>query len=525
MSQSLNSRPPTNETNRVLASERERLISNGSKKGSNYSIKNVSDSSKIEKDDKMGTLVIAFVAILFFHLGNRIFGKLETYPMYNYPMFLNMMSSLLYIPICFAYILPVQHFTKLITKAQTDIPKYKFAVMGGLDSLAGIMQVFAVNYISNAPMIVLVSQSAIPISMMVSKVFLKAKYTAAQYSGAAVVLLGIVVVLIPNLTSSNSTTTTTTTNSDSLTQIFWVTVLVLSCIPMCMSSVYKEKALGEIDIDVVYLNGWVCIFQFIIAIPLCFPSAAIINLPYDQIIPNIYGGMLCWAGINSIEEFDGVHQPDNCEMGPIFVSLFFFFNVIYNLLIIVILKHGSANILWMSSTVIVPLSNLAFSLNFMPGHRPLTSWDLIGLGVIMFGLVLYRFTSQIKSLIHHLCDKITSEELAAEKEARHISSQAEKKQTRYVGLNQIESLQTFIDTRVQQEQKISLFRSPQQIRGSLLLRLGIPPSPHITVGPQGKYGSIKLSPAPPARSRHAQPLPVSTPPLTVKKRLSETELA
>ena len=37
---------------------------------------------------------------------------------------------------------------------------------------------------------------------------------------------------------------------------------VLSCIPMCLSSVYKEKALGDDDMDVVYLNGWVAVFQF-----------------------------------------------------------------------------------------------------------------------------------------------------------------------------------------------------------------------------------------------------------------------
>ena len=60
--------------------------------------------------------------------------------------------------------------------------------MGFYDSVAGIMQTFATNYISNSGIIVLVSQSAIPISMVISKYFLKAEYTNAQYGGAAVVL-------------------------------------------------------------------------------------------------------------------------------------------------------------------------------------------------------------------------------------------------------------------------------------------------------------------------------------------------
>lgn len=67
-----------------------------------------------------------------------------------------------------------------ITPAQRAIPKFKFAVMGLLDSIAGIMGVFAVNYINNAAMIVLLQQAAIPISMSISKFFLGAKYTVNQ---------------------------------------------------------------------------------------------------------------------------------------------------------------------------------------------------------------------------------------------------------------------------------------------------------------------------------------------------------
>ena len=67
------------------------------------------------------------------------------------------------------------------------------------------------------------------------------------------------------------------------------------------------------------------------------------------------------------------------------------------------------------------------------------------------------------------------------KRAREAGIKAEGKQTRYVGINQIESLQSLIDTRVWKEQKKALYRSPDQIRGTLLLKLGIPPSPHISL--------------------------------------------
>ena len=74
----------------------------------------------------------------------------------------------------------------------------------------------------------------------------------------------------------------------------------------------------------------------------------------------------------------------------VFVNLYLVFNIAYNILIIFILKYGSANILWLAMTVMVPLGNLAFALPFMPQHTSITVFDLTGLIVIMTGLLGYR---------------------------------------------------------------------------------------------------------------------------------------
>ena len=162
---------------------------------------NDDDDDSNEKEDKGSTLVIAFLLMLLFQLGNRIFGRLETFPMHNYPIFMNMLSTFIYVPICFLYITPMLLCTNAISQEQQEIPKYKFGVMGFYDSVAGIMQTFAVNFISNSSTIVLVQQSAIPISMLISKLALQAQYTYAQYLGAFVVLLGIGVVLVPTFSA------------------------------------------------------------------------------------------------------------------------------------------------------------------------------------------------------------------------------------------------------------------------------------------------------------------------------------
>jgi hypothetical protein len=58
-----------------------------------------------------------------------------------------------------------------------------------------------------------------------------------QYIGATIVAGGILIVLAPTLTGGGS--------------IIWCIMLILSTVPMALSSVYKEIALGETELDPV----------------------------------------------------------------------------------------------------------------------------------------------------------------------------------------------------------------------------------------------------------------------------------
>ena len=46
-------------------------------------------------------------------------------------------------------------------------------------------------------------------------------------------------------------------------------------------------------------------------------------------------------------------------------------------------RYGSANILWLAMTVMVPLANFSFALKFMPNRKGLTWEDGVGLAIIM----------------------------------------------------------------------------------------------------------------------------------------------
>ena len=52
------------------------------------------------------SLGLVFAGFVLTSLGNRLFQKLQTIPMYNYPITVNLSSTIMYVPVCFCYIIP-----------------------------------------------------------------------------------------------------------------------------------------------------------------------------------------------------------------------------------------------------------------------------------------------------------------------------------------------------------------------------------------------------------------------------------
>lgn len=109
------------------------------------------------KRDQDGTMLgLSFAAMVVIGLGNKVFNKLQTVPMHNYPFFLSLYSTFVYIPMSFAYIVPMIMYGTYITKEERQIPQRKFIVMGVLDAVSGLMQIFATNYLDGALVIMYV---------------------------------------------------------------------------------------------------------------------------------------------------------------------------------------------------------------------------------------------------------------------------------------------------------------------------------------------------------------------------------
>lgn len=290
-------------------------------------------------------LLLSFVLLLFSGTGTVVSMKLQAVPMYNYPNFLNLLCHFCYIPLCFLYIVPMIRYGSSITPEQIASSRKPFMIMGALDCLASTLQIFASIYVPGN-LLVLLPQAVIPCSMALSHLLLGERYHRRQYIGALVVLLGLLVVLEPVFTfehspdfyceaidtDSDCTLCRTENTQRSCMSHFqpsgdddlgehspvqnicqwlsyqqatkkeeeltlgWSLLLLASAIPMTLSAMYKQAALDVAEMDPVYLNGWIAIFQFLFALLVAVPAAWMTRVTPLEVPRNMWDGLLCFLG-------------------------------------------------------------------------------------------------------------------------------------------------------------------------------------------------------------------------------------
>jgi hypothetical protein len=353
---------------------------------------------KYYSNPKHSFVLILTLALILVGTANRVFFKKMLIPMVNYPYFISQLSTTVYIPIFWPVVWALMLFTSRVTPEMRKFPLWKFLVMGALDATAGVLMIFGGNQTSGAMQQLLI-QGAIPFTMffswlvsnpLVARILrekLNVRYRWGHYLGALVIISGIVVALLHAFLSSNGASDNT---------VFGIIVFFLSATPTAFSGVYKEIAFKGADLDIYYVNAWVCVFQFLVGL-LFLPITAIPGfggLTFPEIPDNLENGALClFTGHNSITTGKNV---DDCEWAWVMTLGYIIANIGYNIVILLMLKYGSAALLYVASAVILPLANIAFTLHFIMGDRAttLSPYDIAGLVVILIGLLIYRSTSE-----------------------------------------------------------------------------------------------------------------------------------
>eukprot|EP00696_Hemimastix_kukwesjijk_P006947 gnl/Hemi2/18808_TR6224_c0_g1_i1.p1 gnl/Hemi2/18808_TR6224_c0_g1~~gnl/Hemi2/18808_TR6224_c0_g1_i1.p1 ORF type:complete len:411 (+),score=103.46 gnl/Hemi2/18808_TR6224_c0_g1_i1:71-1234(+) len=305
----------------------------------------------------------------------RVLLMVMLHKMEHYTFFLSEFVSLIFIPVMFGAVWwKLSKANSAITPEMLSFSKKKFAVMGFLDMLAGLLVMIPGSHVDGS-VATLIFQGGVPLTMFLSIIFLRKKYTWMHKFGSFGIALGIFINMWPYLTAPEDSSTAKT--------IMNIVALLCSNIPTAFSTIYKEVAMKQ-EMDEYLLNGWVALFQFLFGLPLAPLAFWLQSDSSPSLLPqNIIDAFSCLGGTDP-ESLD-----NTCNHVGWIVLLYIIFNIIFNIVIILILKEGSATLLVNALTVTVPFSYLAFSLPFVM-DAALTWYSIPGLVLTVGGLVAYN---------------------------------------------------------------------------------------------------------------------------------------
>jgi len=285
-------------------------------------------------------------------------------------------------------------FTKLISKEQRDFPWYKFFIMGALDAINGYFVVIG-GIGTSGTMQQLLNQAIIPVTMVGSFIFLKERYSMVQIGGSLLIISGVTLSLLPSMTGADASSSTNVP--------FFNMFFLCQAIPFAASNVYKDIAFKAVDMDVWYLQFWDVFYQSVIGTFL-FPVNTILphpaNIAWSDIPSSMKNGAICLSGTNVVVSNCGTSSDpcDSCHNAWLILIIYMTINVVYNVFILLVIKHGSATILSIAQTIRLPLTSVAFSMQWIMGAQAekFSPYSLYGLFIILSGLSAFRAGSLMK---------------------------------------------------------------------------------------------------------------------------------
>lgn len=285
---------------------------------------------------KKSLLSFAIVGLLILAMGTeRLMFKAMVDRMASYRYFLCQLMTFMYIPPLFVIVgYKSTQDQEFIDEDVGEFSKLHFFAMGMLDLLHAMM-LFIAGGMTEPVQTLLFMQASIPVTCLLSVLVFRTRYSNMQIFGNVLMAAGLAIAFLPTLEDFDS---------DLLEdrEVAWNSLFyLLAAVPGALSTLYKERAIRSQPIDMVYLNAWVTVYQFIgglMLAPLIFDLEV---LHLDQKM----SGLECL--INGKSEV----ETDRCQYGIAILLLYLVANVLISVLIIRLIRLTSVGV--MNNTVLL----------------------------------------------------------------------------------------------------------------------------------------------------------------------------
>ena len=228
------------------------------------------------------------------------------------------------------------------------------------------------------PLIVLITQLALPVNMLLSYIFLSKHYSRYQILAAFFLIGGVVVSLIPQFRSI----------SHSSNEVSAIVLLLGSTLPIVVGTVYLEHQLKKKPtFHIVW--GWFVLnlFEFLGGLPLLWAQPIFQSNVTNVYSMALYGFECIFVGIN--------HFPnDHCQTAGKWWGIYMAFNLIFNMNMAYLVYHESSNHVWIASTASIPLAQILFGIPFLFGSAAAIAFHplvICALFIVMISLIAFHY--------------------------------------------------------------------------------------------------------------------------------------
>jgi len=268
------------------------------------------------------------------------------------------------------------------------------------DTFTGTLSVLPVLYLPTI-ILLIIGQTTLPLNMFLSLVILKVRFERIHYYATLLVILGVITA---SYTMDNSSSGATRIDGQLL--IIWILVLLIIKIIDAYLSIFRERRIKDLQLKSWHTMVWVSVMQtpmsllFIFIIFLPFPK------PFQQLTTGEFAAYMrnsfaCLSSrplerIPSISE--EVYQLTNtgCQYynNAVLFAFFLFFNILYNISALTLIRLRSSNFAISTATVKIGLTAFLLSQPAIAGgaYQLIGFMEVIGFMVIVVGLSVYNYS-------------------------------------------------------------------------------------------------------------------------------------
>ena len=317
--------------------------------------------------------------------------KKAGYSLKRFPYVILLVVAFSFIPILFTFVFYIDRAYGILKESKTYEIKKTFAVLGFLNAANGVLIIFSNPHVSGIVQSAL-AQAVIPMTLILSVLYLKASYNKFQYFGAFVVFVGIFIEFIPYLTAIENKLPHEKHNSKVTSIPFFVITFCLGQLPASFSGVYQENAFSKARVNVVYMMAYSSLAQFVCLI--LFAPVNFIPIFGGGTTPEEFIEMIKDAFLCITNNYDG--HPE-CQHAGLILLCCIVSMLLTQIFQTLLVKVSSAATSVLVMTLITPVSSIAFTFQFLMGEyvETISVVQAMALVVLLIGIALYRFADVI----------------------------------------------------------------------------------------------------------------------------------